>query len=261
MKKSVTYPTPQHKEAAQAIVEFYRDTVGIEAVLLVNSCARGKASQHSCLDIAILLKPDTLKDNEDSLEKDWQKFYEAGEIFKSLRKAGKYSEVHLDFINGIFVLTEREEVGPPDTFEIEIGNRVAHSVSLWEGGEYFSRLKERWLPYYDDKLRKERLGTVIDYCHNNLDHIPLYVERGLYFQAFERLRYAFKEFLQALFISRQIYPIAYDKWIHEQIVEILRLPELYESLVRLFEIRHFESQEIDEKGKALKKLIAEHIMI
>ncbi len=109
MGKSLTYPTPQHKEAAQAIVEFYRGTVGIEAVLLVNSCARGKASRHSYLDIAILL--------------------------------------------------------------------------------------------------------------------------------------------------------AYDKWIHEQIVEILKLPELYESLARLFEIRHFESQEIAEKGKALKKLIAEYIRI
>ena len=38
-------------------------------------------------------------------------------------------------------------------------------------------------------------------------------------------------------------PIAYDKWIQEQIVDILGLPELYNQLLRLFEIRNFESHE------------------
>ncbi len=56
------------------------------------------------------------------------------------------------------------------------------------------------------------------------------VDRGLYFQAFDRLYNAHQEFLQALFISRRTYPIVYNKWIHEQIVDILHLPELYESI-------------------------------
>lgn len=90
---------------------------------------------------------------------------------------------------------------------------------------------------------------------NNLHHIPLYVERGLYFQSFDRLYNPFQEFLQALFIARRTYPIAYNKWIREQVEEILGLPELYAQLPRLLEIRHFESREIAEKAVTLERLL------
>lgn len=90
---------------------------------------------------------------------------------------------------------------------------------------------------------------------NNLHHIPLYVERGLYFQSFDRLYNALQEFLQALFIARRTYPIAYNKWIREQVEEILGLPELYAQLPRLLEIRHFESREIAEKAVTLERLL------
>ena len=93
------------------------------------------------------------------------------------------------------------------------------------------------------------------YCLNNLDHILLYVNRGLYFQAFDRLHNAIGEFLQALFIARQTYPIAYDKWIREQVDEILGLPELYRKLVKFLEIRSFESQEIAAKAEGLAYLL------
>ena len=53
------------------------------------------------------------------------------------------------------------------------------------------------------------------YCLNNLNHIPLYVNRASYFQAFDRPYNAIQEFLQALFIAYQTYPIAYAKWIRE----------------------------------------------
>lgn len=53
------------------------------------------------------------------------------------------------------------------------------------------------------------------YCLNNLNHIPLYVNRGLYFQAFDRPYNAIREFIQALFIGYQTYPIAYAKWIRD----------------------------------------------
>ena len=99
------------------------------------------------------------------------------------------------------------------------------------------------------------------YCLNNLDHIPLYVARGLHFQCFNRFYDAFREFLQALFIARRTYPIAYDKWIQEQIVEILGLPELYQQLLRLFEIRRFKSHEILDKANTLKDLLDEYTPI
>ncbi len=121
-------------------------------------------------------------------------------------------------------------------------------------------MKSRWLPYYDEELRRERLAIVRRFCLNNLHHIPLYVERGLYFQAFHRLYDAYREFLQALFISNRIYPIAYDKWIKEQLEEILDMPELYQQLSRLFEISHFESYEIAHKATQLEKLLEQYIL-
>jgi hypothetical protein len=84
------------------------------------------------------------------------------------------------------------------------------------------------------------------------------VERGLYFQSFRRLYNAFGEFLQALFIARRVYPIAYDKWICEQIEEILGLPELYRQLPALLEIPHFESREHAVKAETLRRLLHEY---
>jgi hypothetical protein len=77
----------------------------------------------------------------------------------------------------------------------------------------------------------------------------------LYFQAFDRLYKGFQEFLQALFIGRRTYPIAYNKWIHEQIVGILELHELYPNLLRLFEFQDFESPELSYKADQLLDLL------
>ena len=85
------------------------------------------------------------------------------------------------------------------------------------------------------------------------------MDRELYFQAFHRLYDASREFLQALFISRRTYPIAYDKWIREQVEEILGMPELYRQLPHLFEIEHFESGEIAKKAELLNHLLEKHV--
>jgi hypothetical protein len=104
-------------------------------------------------------------------------------------------------------------------------------------------------------LRKERLAMVRMYCLKDLDHIPLFIERNLFFQSFDRLYNAYRQFLQALFISCRMYPIAYNKWIREQVEEILGLPELYQQITHLFEIKHFESREMVDKGKELEELL------
>lgn len=93
------------------------------------------------------------------------------------------------------------------------------------------------------------------YCLNNIDHIAPYVERELFFQAFRRLYNAAGEFLQALFIANGVYPIAYDKWVKEQLTEILELPELYPQLVEMVSIGDFESGEMAEKGDVLSRLL------
>ena len=76
--------------------------------------------------------------------------------------------------------------------------------------------------------------------------------------SFDRLYNAYREFLQALFIARRTYPIAYNKWIREQVEEILGLPELYAQLTHLFEIKQFASSEIADKAKEVEQLLEKY---
>ena len=206
----------------------------------------------------MLAKPEEGRSQLKDLEKGWEELERSNQAIRALYQVGKYSVVHPDFIHGIFNPREQDEVAGPDDFEIEIGNFLAYSVPLWQGSDYYSQLKEKWLPYYDEDLRQQRLEKVRWYCLNNLHHIPLYIERGLYFQSFDRLYNAYREFLQALFIARRTYPIAYNKWIREQVEEILGLPELYEQLSHLFEIKNFESSEIGDKAKEVEELLEKY---
>lgn len=251
------YPTHEHQAAADIIVEYFTSRYKIEAVLLVNSCARGKATKDSCLDIAVLAKPDVIV-NELQMENDYYEFEKTDATIQAMHMVGKYSVVHPVFFDGIFAPEERDEVAGPDGFELGMGNFLAYSIPLWQGNNRLDQLKAEWLPYYNDELRQQRLGMVRWHCLNNLHHIPLYVERGLYFQAFDRLYNAYQEFLQALFIARRTYPIAYNKWIKEQLVEILELPELYTQITHLFEIKHFESAELANKANELEKLLEKY---
>jgi len=251
------YPSVEHRRAAEAVVGFFSGQ-DVDAVLLTCSCARGKASRGSCLDISVLISPDETRMFH--VKHLWEQFHESQEVFQELGALGKYSHVDLDFTDGHFQPQDWGWTGGPDNFELEIGNIVAYSVPLLEQTDYFQKLQERWLPYYSDELRRERLAQAGKYCLNNLDHIPLYVERCLYFQSFQRLYHASQEFLQALFISHRVYPIAYDKWIREQIEDILGMPELYRKLVKLLEIEHFESPEMAHKASELQHLFHEYIL-
>jgi hypothetical protein len=206
----------------------------------------------------ILVPPDLPAVHRSALHNAWQSHQQQREVFRAVREVGAFSHVDLDIVDGIFTPRPRDWTSDPDEFELEIGNTLAYSVALWSRGERLTALKAQWLPYYDEALRRARLADVQRFCLNNLDHIPLYVERGLYFQSFNRLYDALREFLQALFIARRVYPIAYDKWIKEQIVDILELPELYPQLTHLLEIQHFESDEIARKAECLRQLVEEY---
>lgn len=252
------YPTPQHQRAAEAIVHHFSARSDIEAVLLVGSTARGKASKESCLDITVLLRPEILATRREEIEQQWTEHYKRDPVFQTLLKMGAYTHVDLDVINGCFTPGYHGWTSGPDEFELEIGNALVYSVTLFQNGTYLDELKAHWLPYYAEQLRRERLAMVRRFCLNNLDHIPSFVERGLYFQSFNRLYDAYREFLQALFIARRVYPIAYDKWIREQVEDILGLPELYPQLPRLFEIQRFESTELAQKAEDVRRWLQQY---
>lgn len=255
MEFNPKYPTQEHENAAKTITDVFSSRYHIDAVLLVNSCARGKATPDSCLDLAVLVQPDLLQQCQTELELDWEEFLTSNKDVDNLKKIGKYSVVHLNFTDGVFSPEERDEAAGPDGFELGIGNLLIYGVPLLQSSHYLEQLKDQWLPFYNEKMRYERLQAVKFYCLNNLHHIPPYLERGLYFQCLDRLYNAYREFLQALFISRRTYPIAYNKWIREQIVDILGLPELYNQLTHLFEVKSFESDVWLDKSKEVEDLL------
>ena len=58
-----------------------------------------------------------------------------------------------------------------------------------------------------------------------------------------------------MFIAHRVYPIAYNKWIREQVEGWLGLPELYAELDSVLEIYRLQSGEIDNKAEYLRCLL------
>ena len=173
------YPTPEHQRAAEAIVKFFTAIPDIETVCLTCSCARGKASRDSCLDMLVLGRPEVMSTAQADIQEAWDEFYTTTPVFQKLAVVGKYAHVDLEFSDGYFVPTPRGWTSGPDEFELTIGNYIVYSVPLYQKGDYFDELKAKWLPYYDETLCRERLLMARKFCLNNLEHIPLYIELTL----------------------------------------------------------------------------------
>ena len=227
----------------------------VDTVLVVNSCARGRATVHSDLDMAALVNPGTSVIEMAELEESWTRFASRNALVAQLMEMGPFCKLHIDFFDGRFIPAVWDEGGGPDTFEIEIGNRIAHSSAMRAPGPYFTELCNRWLPYYDNELRTARMGMVRHACASHLEYVKLLHKRSLHFHAFDQLYKAYQEFLQGVFISRHTYPIAYNKWIQEQIVEWLELPDLYDELPNVLSIADLEGGDILVNAKLLQDLL------
>lgn len=191
------FPTEAHKQASKAVIDFSL-SVPVKAVLLVNSCARGTATFESDLDIALLIDPELPAERRQLVKRMWRERYDNDRVFRELEGQSRFARVHVAFFDGRWIPEQWDDGGGPDSFEIEIGNRVAHAVPLREAGEAFAQLRARWLPYYDESLRSERLRMVRDACYLNIERVHFALARGLHFHAFDRLYHAFQELLQAV---------------------------------------------------------------
>ncbi len=256
MRLAATYPTTTHERAAERLVAFLADRPEVDAVLLVGSCARGKGFQD--IDFATVVAPGTPERERRRLWSAWETFAADEPTVQAVRDLGDFGRVDMDIIDGAFEPDDRDWTSGPSEFELEVGNYVAYSVPLFDRGGRYAQLRDEWLPYYDDATAQERLLEVRKYCTNNLSHVHTFVQRGIHFQAFHRLYDAFREFVQALFIARRTYPIAYDKWIREQVVDILGLPDLYRTLARIIAIPNIESDAASRNAVILEQLLEEY---
>lgn len=252
------FPTELHRQTAWLVKDFFLPLPGVDTFLVVNSCARGKATPESDLDFAVLVNPDTAQAEISDLEQRWQLFSKTNSDILKYKKSHRFAHIHLDIIDGKYLPSVWDDGGGPDYFEVEVGNRIAYAATLGNTGLHYQQLKNQWLPYYDEALRLQRFSMVKSACEYDLDHIPFFIKRGLYFHAFDRLYKAFQEFLQALFIGRKTYPIAYNKWIREQVETLLNLPELYKQLPAVISIKNIESNDISENAIILHKLLNDY---
>jgi hypothetical protein len=72
--------------AAQVVVGFFTETDAVDAVLLVNSCARGKAPSDSCLDIVALASPEVLRVHGETWEQEWERFDATNPAVQALKQ-------------------------------------------------------------------------------------------------------------------------------------------------------------------------------
>ena len=251
----IVFPTLLHQAAANQILAYFSTIRSVDTILVVNSCARGQAVPESDLDFAILVEPTTSAEEIATIEDRWAKFSEADTKINAYKSFSKFSHLHLDIITGNYVPTPLELGASVDFFELEIGNHLRYSAPMQTTGSYFKELQSLWLPYYDEALRLERFEMLKTGCEYDLDHIQLFVKRGLFFQAFAILYQAFQKFLQVLFIGARVYPIAYNKWIKYQMEVILEKPALYDKLPPILSLNNMESNEILIKAEMLRQLL------
>jgi len=251
----IIFPTEIHKEIVTIINDFFSQKKNVDTILLVNSLARGQATEDSDIDMAILVSDSCQKNEILAIENTWQLFLNSNSRIDHYLKSNRFAQIHLDIIDGIFEPAIWEDGTAVDSFEVEIGNRLLYSKPLNNEGAYFTQLKLTWLPYYSDTLQNKRMQLAKNACLYDLDHIPNFVKRGLYFQAFDKLYMAFQKFLQVLFIKHKIYPIAYNKWIRYQVTEILNLPELFSELLPILSVKEIESNQLNDKAKNLKDIL------
>ena len=166
----------------------------------------------------------------------WLTFSASEPAILKYKESNRYAHLHLDIIDGNYKPAILEPGEPGDSFEIEIGNQIFYSAPMNHAGPYFQELRHKWLPYYDEALRSERLVAIRNACIYDLEHIPVLIKRELYFHALDTLNKAFREYLQALFITHRRYPIAYNKWIKEQVVNWLGRPDLYQKFLPILSI-------------------------
>lgn len=238
--------TPAHREALELTVGFLSALPDVDAVLLAGSWARGVAHEESDVDLAVLART--------PVEAAWQRSEERRRAEELLQPLTRWSTIEVDTFAGDLRPEPRGWTSGPDDFELRIGNWVAYAEPLWERDDAFRRLRTGLLPYYDEELRAHRLAEVVMYCQNDLDHIPWSLDRGDRFHAFNRLYHATLELVQALFIVRRVYPVAYDKWLEQQLRDLLGLPEVAPRLARVL-----DADRISEGAAEIERLLAEYV--
>ncbi len=252
----VTFPTASHEKAFWSSVDFFSKKKEVLAITLVGSVLRGQGSYDADVDIDVFVKDQKVGDK---LSREFDRV--GRKIIRSVRNkhTGKFFDIGLHMRLLEPKPRPRSWTSGPDDFELEIAHSFIYCEPVFVRGAAYDKARKKFTPYYNERLRKKRLVETKKFCLNNIDHIRPYASRKLYFQAHKRFYDATREFLQALFISKKVYPLDYDKWVEYEVKEILQLPKLYKEFVSLYQVKKLESNELVRKGEKLRKLVKKYI--
>src|SRR6187200_1609861 len=103
MNLNPEFPTTLHRNAAEAVQDYFLNLSIIDTVLVVNSCARGNAVPESDLDFAILAKPGTPSTEIADLEQRWLLFSTSNQKILNYKKSHRFAQIHLDIIDGKYL--------------------------------------------------------------------------------------------------------------------------------------------------------------
>ncbi|HKZ93707.1 MAG TPA: nucleotidyltransferase domain-containing protein [Candidatus Bathyarchaeia archaeon] len=258
---NLSFPHQNYKTTLTKFVNYFKEYPGVYAIVLTGSLARGRAVKGSCIDLFVFLPKKHLKFLASTINSRIEAYsrlggqiaYYEGEVEGGV----EFGDVRVDvgFTDGSFNYKHKNSFDiTRDDFETTVGNLLVYSIPLYQKGKRFQWLKRKYLPFYNDALRRIRLkGTAEEFDYKTWKTKWL-AERGEYFAALDALLEAQRIFLQHLFIKERKYPIDYVKWLHEQFSEILSMPELYRELTQIVDRIELTKNGIFEKSNLLEKL-------
>jgi predicted nucleotidyltransferase len=262
---SSSFPHQNYKTTLTKFVNYFKEYPGVYAIVLTGSLARGKAVKGSCIDLFVFLPTKHLKFFASTINSRIEAYsrlggqiaYYEGEVEGGI----EFGDVRVDvgFTDGSFKHKHKNSFDiTRDNFETTVGNLLVYSIPLYQKGKRFQWLRRKYLPFYDNALRKIRLKGTAEEFGYKIWKSKWLAERGEYFAALDALLEAQRVFLQHLFIEERKYPIDYVKWLHEQFSEILSMPQLYQELSQTVNKIELTKKGISEKSDLLEKLFVRY---
>jgi len=261
LHKGIVFPNERYRDVLEKMAKYFEALPGVFAVILTGSLARGKAVEGSCIDLSVFIEKKQFERLAAGLRARVKAYSRlGGEVcyFHGEIEGGvEFGDVRVDvnFTDGKFRSGHMSFDVVRDELETTIGNLLVYCVPLFEKGDKYQLLRSRYLPFYNDALRKERLdGTNEELSYKSWKTRWL-ASRGEYLAALETLLETHGIFLQHLFVKERKYPIDYVKWLKEQCETILGMPELYPKLTAVV-----EGIKLNEKGIINKAAMLEQLM-
>jgi len=262
---NMSFPHHNYKTTLTKFVNYFKDYPGVYAIVLTGSLARGKAVKGSCIDLFIFLPTKRLRSLASTINSRIEAYsrlggqiaYYEGEVEGGI----EFGDVRVDvcFTDGRFNPRREHSFDiTRDDFETTVGNLLVYSVPLYQKGTKFQRLKQKYLPFYDDALREIRLKGTAEEFEYKIWKTRWLAERGEYLAALDALLEAHRIFLQHLFIKQRKYPIDYVKWLREQCIRILAMPELYQDITSIAGGIKLTKNGIFEKSNLLETLFVRY---